>query len=152
MQHSTMRNAFPIVAAALGNKLGIDVQVKGTDAKTDGKQIILPSYDGNDPGYKTVAWGFLAHESAHIRFTDFTTVARVTNKFRFSILNLLEDVRIELLINSLYPGTRFPLCQDRCRLPQGEFLAYSGGDQEENDDNLSKRIQSQDHCTDAAAA
>ncbi len=29
-----------------------------------------------------------------------------------------------------------PLCQDRCRLPQGEFLAYSGGDQEENDDNL----------------
>ncbi len=45
-----------------------------------------------------------------------------------------------------------PLCQDRCRLPQGEFLAYSGGDQEENDDNLSKRIQSQDHCTDAAAA
>ena len=31
---------------------------------------------------------------------------------------------------------RTPLCQDRCRLPQGEFLAYSGGDQEENDDNL----------------
>ena len=129
MQHSTMRNAFPIVAAALGNKLGVNVQVKGTDAKTDGKQIVLPSYGGNNPGYKTVAWGFLAHESAHIRFTDFTTVARVTSKFRFAILNVLEDIRIELLMNALYPGTRFTIEKVVIHMIQsGGFSPLSEGD------------------------
>ena len=129
MQHSTMRNAFPIVAAALGNKMGINVLVKGTEACTNGNVIVIPSYDGNDPGYKTVAWGFLAHEAAHIRFTDFTTASRVTSKFRFSILNILEDIRIELLMNALYPGTRYSIEKTMLHMiANGDFAPLSQGD------------------------
>ena len=109
MKDLNLRKAFPIVAAALGNKLGINVMVTGTQACTNGDEIHLPSYDGDDPGYKAVAWGFLAHEAAHIRYTDFSICARVTDKFRFSVLNVLEDIRIEMLINHLYPGTRFTI-------------------------------------------
>ena len=109
MKDLNLRKAFPIVAAALGNKLGINVMVTGTQACTNGDEIHLPSYDGDDPGYKAVAWGFLAHEAAHIRYTDFSICARVADKFRFSVLNVLEDIRIEMLINHLYPGTRFTI-------------------------------------------
>lgn len=109
MKDLNLRKAFPIVAAALGNKLGVNVMVTGTQGCTNGDEIHLPSYDGDDPGYKVVAWGFLAHEAAHIRYTDFSICARVTDKFRFSVLNVLEDIRIEMLINHLYPGTRFTI-------------------------------------------
>ena len=112
MKDLNLRKAFPIVAAALGNKLGINVMVTGTQACTNGDEIHLPSYDGDDPGYKAVAWGFLAHEAAHIRYTDFSICARVTDKFRFSVLNVLEDIRIEMLINHLYPGQKQSFGQD----------------------------------------
>ncbi len=53
--------------------------------------------------------------------------------FRCAFASLRE---IFFLVFCMSACGEFPLCQDRCRLPQGEFLAYSGGDQEENDDNL----------------
>jgi cobaltochelatase CobT len=69
MQH-TLRNALPIVAAALGRKLGVEVGVGGHDACTDGLRIQIPDVP-EDPASRDLAWGYLAHEAAHVRYTDF---------------------------------------------------------------------------------
>lgn len=106
----TLNNAFPIVAAALGNKFGVNVKVGGTGAFTDGKTINLPAYNLEDSSYKDVAWGYLAHEAAHIRFTDFTDFSNAaTSPIRKAIVNILEDIRIEKLIMGIYPGTKLSI-------------------------------------------
>jgi cobaltochelatase CobT len=107
MKNKTLNNAFPIVAAALGNKFGVNVSVGGSDAYTTGKMINIPAYNLEDPSYKDVAWGYLAHEAAHVRFTDFTAFSNAaTNPVRKRIVNILEDIRIEKLMQNAYPGTK----------------------------------------------
>jgi hypothetical protein len=73
----TLRSALPIVAAALGRKFGVAVRVGGADgAKTDGGVIVLPDLPDSDPTLRAVTWGYLAHEAAHVRHTDFAAYAR----------------------------------------------------------------------------
>lgn len=105
-----LNEAFPIVAAALGNNLGVRVMVTGQTALTDGEMIVIPAYDGEDPNYRDVAWGYLAHEAAHIRYTDFAVFkSACTTPIRKAILNIIEDVRIEKRLAEKYPGTRFTI-------------------------------------------
>ena len=107
MKNRTLNNAFPIVAAALGNKFGVDVRVGGQDAYTDGTSINIPAYNLEDPSYKDVAWGYLAHEAAHVRFTDMVDFRNAaTSPIRKSIVNILEDIRIEKTLQKHYPGTK----------------------------------------------
>lgn len=106
----SLNNAFPIVAAALGNKLGVKVRVGGQDAETDGDTITVPAYDGDNPGYRDVAWGYLAHEAGHVRYTAFDYFAQAASvPIRKAILNVLEDVRIERRLAERYPGTRLTI-------------------------------------------
>ena len=108
--NTQLNEAFPIVAAALGNRLGVRVMVTGQTARTDGEMIVIPAYDGGDPQYRDVAWGYLAHEAAHIRYTDFEVFkSACTSPIRKAILNILEDVRIERRLAESYPGTRFTI-------------------------------------------
>lgn len=103
----TLNNAFPIVAAALGNKFGVNISVGGSDAYTDGKIINIPAYNLDDPSYKDVAWGYLAHEAGHVRFSDFDVFRNAaTTSIRKGIVNILEDIRIERLMQNTFPGTR----------------------------------------------
>lgn len=107
MNNQTLNNAFPIVAAALGNKFGINVRIGGEDAFTDGSMINLPAYNLEDPSYKDVAWGYLAHEAAHVRFTEFVDFGNAaTSIIRKDIVNTLEDIRIEKAMQAFYPGTK----------------------------------------------
>jgi cobaltochelatase CobT len=107
MKNQTLNNAFPIVAAALGNKFGVKVSVGGDDAYTTGDRIHLPALDSEDSNIKDVAWGYLAHEAAHVRFTDFGEFRNAaTNPLRKHIVNILEDVRIEKSMQEPYPGTK----------------------------------------------
>jgi cobaltochelatase CobT len=108
MKNNTLQNAFPIVAAAIGNRFGIKVQIGGDQAYTDGKLIRLPAYNGNDPEYKDVAWGLLAHESAHIRYSDFS-IDFGTSVLRRRLCGAIEDVRIEYELAKDFPGTRLTL-------------------------------------------
>lgn len=118
-----LNQAFPIVAAALGNRLGVKVMVTGQTAKTDGERILIPAYDGNAPDYRDIAWGFLAHEAAHIRYTDFSIfVEASSHPIRKAILNILEDVRIERLLMRDYPGTALTIHRTlRHLVDQGDF-------------------------------
>ena len=108
MKTKTLHNAFPIVAAAIGNRFGIKVSVGGDKAYTDGKTIQLPAYDGNDPDYQDVAWGLLAHEAAHIRYSEFT-LAFGGPVLRRRLSGAIEDVRIEYELAKDFPGTRLTL-------------------------------------------
>ena len=53
--HQKLNEAFPVVAAALGHRLGVRVMVQGQTARTDGEMIVIPAYDGNNPHYRDVA-------------------------------------------------------------------------------------------------
>ena len=122
-QNRSLNGAFPIVAAALGNSLGVKVRVGGCVAQTDGKTITVPAYNQDDPYYKDIAWGYLAHEAAHVRFSDFDEFARAaTSPIRKTIVNIIEDIRIENGIIKLYPGAK----QTIQKMDEHLFLGNNG--------------------------
>ena len=51
-----LTNALPIVAAAYGRKFGVQVQVGGSQACTNGKLIQIPALT-DDPEAKLLAYG-----------------------------------------------------------------------------------------------
>ncbi len=132
MKNRTLHNAFPIVAAAIGNRFGIKVSVGGDQAYTDGKSIQLPAYEGDDPDYQDYAWGLLAHEAAHIRYSDFTL------RFGHSVLRrrlcgAIEDVRIEHELAKDFPGTRLTIrTVIEKMIAKGDFVASSIDDHPAN--------------------
>jgi hypothetical protein len=101
----TLTNALPIVAAAYGRTFNIPVQVGGDEAMTDGKVIRIPSVPDHA---NSLAYGYLAHEAGHVRFTDFE-LARHNNPLGRFVEGILEDVRIETAMIRAYPGTRSTL-------------------------------------------
>ena len=107
-----LKNALPIVAAAYGEKFGVKVLIQGQDAFTDGERIVIPTANPDDPHYQQIAWGYLAHEAAHIRHTNFDMVKKASSKpIRKALLNIIEDVRIENELAKDYPGTRRSISQ-----------------------------------------
>lgn len=107
-----LKNALPIVAAAYGEKFGVKVLIQGQDAFTDGERIVIPTANPDDPHYQQIAWGYLAHEAAHIRHTNFNMVQKASSKpIRKALLNIIEDVRIENELAKDYPGTRRSISQ-----------------------------------------
>ena len=105
--YHTLRNALPIVAAALGRKFGVEVGVGGHEARTDGRHIQIPAVP-DDPGSRDLAWGYLAHEAAHVRYTDFAVYEQAAREgpLQAILQNRIEDVRIERELAHPYPGTR----------------------------------------------
>lgn len=104
---TNLHQAYPIVAAALGRRLGVRVEIHGDRARTNGDVIQLPATSDESTDYREVAWGFLAHEAAHLRWTDFEVFQSAgTLPIRQSLLNVIEDIRIERNLVDLYPGTR----------------------------------------------
>ncbi len=132
MKNRTLHNAFPIVAAAIGNRFGVKVSVGGDQAYTDGKSIQLPAYEGDDPDYQDYAWGLLAHEAAHIRYSDFTL--RYGNSvLRRRLCNAIEDVRIEHELSKDFPGTRLTIrTVIEKMIAKSDFVAASESDHPAN--------------------
>ncbi len=105
-----LQRALPIVGSALGRKLGVQVEVSGQRACTDGERILIPAFDPECPEQEAKVWGFLSHEAAHVRYTDFG-LDQSGSPLRHRLTNLLEDVRIEKAISREYPGTAFSLSE-----------------------------------------
>lgn len=108
MSNKSLMKSLPIVAAALGKKHGINVVIRPdlTTAGTDGKTIYLPVLPDTDEAL-VLARGFIDHESAHIRYTDFKV--GMGKGLRKSLINILEDIRIEQLLGRELPGCRINL-------------------------------------------
>lgn len=99
---------FPLLASVLGNKYGVTINIGGTEAYTNGKNIQIPALPVDlDADAVQIARGYVDHEAAHVRHTDFEALKRAkldrTNTWLF---NAIEDWRVENKLASLYPGCR----------------------------------------------
>lgn len=114
---SFMRS-LPILAGILGRKLGVKIQIGGS-ACTDGKTIYLPPLplDGGEELF-ILANGFIDHEAAHVRDTDFDAlVAARLSPLAHHLFNIVEDVRVERELAGVYPG-----CQEHFKKMYREML------------------------------
>lgn len=100
-QQRTIQGALPIVARAIGRRVDVTVEIGGTEAKTDGRVIRLPTLPFHDPEVETLAFGFLEHEAAHIRYTrDVESKSELHHR----LCNTIEDIRIERELAREFPG------------------------------------------------
>lgn len=101
-----LEKALPIVAATYGQKFGVKVVVSGSSAATNGNTIVIPSINLSKKPveFTNALWGFLTHEAAHVRLTDFNIFEAIPMRQR--LLNVLEDGRIENSFIKMFPGTR----------------------------------------------
>lgn len=101
-----MNNVFirslPVVAMAMGDKMGVKVRIQGSQAMTDGKTIYLPVLPEGDDSAWILARGYLDHEAGHVRHTDFSVME--DTPIHKALANILEDIRIEQAMGWAYPG------------------------------------------------
>lgn len=110
MSLSHMGTVAKIVAASMGVEVIFDASAD--TASTDGTRITIPtSLIGNGDARAAILMrGFIAHEGVgHIRHTDmavWSAFVRVASPLGKSILNIIEDIRIERLACRVYPGIK----------------------------------------------
>ena len=108
IENNAIMKALPMVASVLGRKYGVNVEIGGDKAYTDGNTIHLPTLPLESDGILTgLLRGFTDHESAHIRETDFD-VLKVENltELEKNIWNIYEDWRVEHALAKRFPGCR----------------------------------------------
>ena len=100
--------ALPLVASILGKKYGVRVEIGGAQAYTDGQTIHLPALPLDVPEeFLTLARGYVDHEAAHIRETDFTLLREVVlSPLEHHVWNIIEDWRVENALVHKFPGCR----------------------------------------------
>lgn len=109
MQEYFFESSIERLARILAGQYGIQVVFEGNEAMTDGKRIVLPFFQTMTPEFKADLNGYLDHEVAHCRYTGFEQMAIAENQMHRSMLNSVEDIRIERLMMVDYPGTRYNL-------------------------------------------
>ena len=104
-------NCLPLLASVLGDQYGVQIRIGGNEACTNGKIIQLPSLPMDcEPELLAMARGFVDHEAAHIRHTDFTALRNANlDPVTFNLVNCLEDWRIEKKLSGIFPGSRYNL-------------------------------------------
>ncbi|HPE73310.1 MAG TPA: hypothetical protein PK018_14270 [Candidatus Competibacter sp.] len=104
MKKNPLLGALPLLAKMLGRRLGVRVVIGADEAHTDGATIFLPALPADDAALAILANGYIDHEAAHLRYTDFT--ASKPPGVAGELANLLEDIRIEQALGAAYPGSR----------------------------------------------
>lgn len=101
----TIRTALPIIASTLCQKFGVQIALEGEEAYTNGKRIVLPALTKTDID-PTVVYGYLLHESGHVRHTTFNVKSKQGHNavLHHALLNILEDGRIEKKMCDEYAG------------------------------------------------
>lgn len=95
---NTANNILPLMANAYSKKFGIEVKMQGSVAYTNGKSITIPRLDMSNRTVVRLGIGYLAHEASHILFTDFNALKGDVSYDRFTLVNILEDSRVEKLM------------------------------------------------------
>ncbi|NHZ47542.1 cobaltochelatase CobT-related protein, partial [Nitratidesulfovibrio liaohensis] len=100
--------SLPLVASVLGRKYGVTVTIGGTEAYTDGSAIHLPALPVGVPDtFLALARGYIDHEAAHLRDTDFTALkAANLTPLEHHVWNIIEDWRVENRLVTAFPGCR----------------------------------------------
>jgi cobalamin biosynthesis protein CobT len=100
--------SLPLVASVLGKKYGVKVEIGGDEAYTNGQIIHLPALPVDIPDtFLALARGFLDHEAAHIRDTDFHALKQAgLSPLEMHLWNTVEDWRVENRLSEVFPGCR----------------------------------------------
>ena len=108
IQNKDVINCLPLLASVLGDRYGVQVQIGGHDACTDGKIIRIPALPVDcDKTALALVKGYIDHESAHIRHSDFDVIWQPGLDAPTRYLgNAIEDWRVERRISAIYPGCR----------------------------------------------
>jgi len=112
MKIESFQNMAARYAAVMGRRRdGVSVTFGGESAYTDGRHINIPVPPAGTtltPWQAKVFRGYLDHETAHLRYTDFNAIQldRLKEPILSYLTNLIEDVRIETASIREYPGTR----------------------------------------------
>ena len=103
-----LNKALPLVASVLGKRYGVQVQIGGDVACTDGKVIRLPTLPlETDENLRNLTRAYLDHESAHIRETYFEVLKdKDITPLVKHIWNVFEDWRVEGCLAKRFPGCR----------------------------------------------
>ena len=110
MSLSHMGTVAKIVAASMGVEVVYDSSAD--TASTDGIRITIPTslIGTGDERAAILMRGFIAHEGVgHIRHTDmaaWSAFVRDASPLGKSVLNIIEDIRIERLACRVYPGIK----------------------------------------------
>lgn len=108
MNSKAILRCLPLLADVLGRAYGVSVEIGGGDAYTTGRVIRLPSLPASgDATFLGLVRGYIDHEAAHVRHTDFQGVARESpSPLERHVWNIFEDWRVEGLLGALFPGCR----------------------------------------------
>ncbi|WP_190276375.1 hypothetical protein [Desulfovibrio fairfieldensis] len=108
MKHKHIIKSLPLLASILGRKYGVQVRIGGDKAFTNGNIIQLPSLPLDcDDTLLGLIRGYVDHEAAHIRDTDFDALkAANLTPLEKHIWNTIEDWRVENVLAAIYPGCR----------------------------------------------
>lgn len=104
---ASLKNALPIIARYYSENLGMRVEFGASGACHMPGLIGLPNLDDSQESL-VMALGYIGHESAHEKFTDGLISDHLPAGFpRFvhSLVNALEDIRIEGLMFKQHPAT-----------------------------------------------
>lgn len=99
-------SALQTVGRIMARNYGINIRFQGSGAYTDGKTINLPMLVDAPQEILNDLRGFLDHEVAHCKFTEFEEIIKCKNTFHRHFLNGIEDERIERLLPLEFPGTQ----------------------------------------------
>ncbi len=95
-------STFEKIAAMLAERWDIRVIMRGTEAYTDGRRIVLPVVPENvSPELLGAVHGTLDHEAGHVIFSQFFPIPDPLEK---ALTNALEDAREEEKLIEVWPG------------------------------------------------
>lgn len=109
MSDSVLLKSLPYMLSIVAAGAGVDLKTdpRATTAATNGRVVILPPLPYTGTELAIYSLGYIVHEAGHIRNTDFTAgCTRPTDELHKMLVNVLEDIRIERLINGVFPGAR----------------------------------------------
>lgn len=108
MKSKHIIQSLPLLASVLGRKYGVEVRIGGSVAYTTGQIIQIPSLPASgDNTLLGLVRGYIDHESAHIRHTDFEQVkAASMTPLEQHVWNVIEDWRVENQLATIYPGCK----------------------------------------------
>ena len=104
------------LARILSRKYGVKVIFQHGRCETEGKVIYLPVVPDNaSQDLMDAMQGHLDHEVAHVVLTDFSQLTKIKRREKklFTVVNALEDPRIERRFAELWPGSRFNFTKSR---------------------------------------
>jgi hypothetical protein len=100
--------------------MNVEVEIGGSEANTDGRRrITLPTLPFDDPEIETVAFGYLEHEAAHIRYRGgidhyviegqpaddlVGTCLYFKSELHFKLFNCIKDICDEGKLGKEFPG------------------------------------------------